>query len=107
MAASRVNSAPPRNSWINAHRVVDCDEYFLATSLAVTVRILAGTVDLEFVVSMLHQRDCEALRDKAWDQSLDQCGLATAGPAGESKNLHLQPAPPPRTAVMNSPFSFV
>jgi hypothetical protein len=73
----------------------------------VTVRVLAGTVDLELVVSMLDQRDDEALRDKVRDQALDQCGLATAGPAGESKNLHFQPDPPPRTAVMNAPFSFV
>src|SRR5437868_7659259 len=53
-----------------------------------TVRVLAGLVDVERVVRMLDERYAQSRAGEARDQFLDERCLAAARPAGEAEDLH-------------------
>ncbi len=71
---------------------VRCDQHFGGAGFAVPVRILARLVDVEGMVGVLDQRNLQPLRNKTGNEFLDQCGLATTGPAGETECLHCREA---------------
>src|SRR5487761_1773872 len=56
--------------------------------LTMAPRILAGLIDVEVVMSVLHGRDAEAAADQCRQQPRQQRRLAAAAPTGEPKNPH-------------------
>src|SRR3546814_4009722 len=52
------------------------------------VGILAGFVDVEGVVRVLHGGDAQAAAHQGWDELHDKRRLAAARPAGEADHFH-------------------
>ena len=70
------------------------DHDLARAGLAVPPGILAGPVDVEFVMGVLDRRHGEAARRQLGNQRRQQRGLAAAAPAGKPEDPHSWPSCP-------------
>src|SRR5215467_4180849 len=68
--------------------LVGHDHHLAASRRAVTIRVLAGLVDVEAVVRVLDHGHAQAALHEARDELLDERGLAAPRPPGEAEYLH-------------------
>ena len=58
--------------------------------LTMKKRVLAGMIDIEFVVGMLDRRELQPTTGQLTDQINDQRGLARILESGNTKNMHIE-----------------
>ena len=64
------------------------DEHLARAGQSMRMRILAGLIDVEGVVRMLHRRDAAAARDQRRQELREQRRLAAAAPTREPDQPH-------------------